>query len=195
MKKIFFTLSFGLFLLFSFTVNAQTKFKANIENSTIKWKGFKPAGSHHGTISLKNGYFLVEKIKITGGEFIIDMNSIVNLDLDGNWNKKIVAKLKSADFFDVKKYPKAVFKITGSEQKNGKTQINGELSLKDKTNPVSFIATVNYKKEQLEVKSESFKIDRSKWNVKHKSKSFFSGLSDNFIYDDMEIIVDVVCEK
>ncbi|MEN8124142.1 MAG: YceI family protein [Bacteroidota bacterium] len=186
-----------LLLLVGFIGFAQTNYKTNTENAILKWKGFKPTGSHYGTINLKDGFFTIKNNKIVGGEFIIEMNSIVNLDLaaDNAYNKKLVDHLKSNDFFDVTTYPTAKFIINSSEEKEGKTLIKGKLTLKDKTNPVEFLATVTIDGNKLDFKSDTFKIDRSKWNVTYKSKSFFNDLKDKFIDDEMELTVEVKASK
>lgn len=195
MKKL--VISISLVLFSSFAAMAQDNFVANAKSSVINWKGFKPTGSHHGTILIKEGNFKFENNAIVGGEFTITMNSIVNLDLpaDSKSNAKLVNHLKSADFFDVEKYPTSVFKITGTEKKDGKILIKGNLSMKDKTNPAEFLATVTFNGNNMEVKSETFTIDRSKWDVRYGSKSFFNDLADKFINDEMEISVDVKATK
>ena len=195
MKKAI--LPFILLIFVSYSAIAQDNFIANSDGSTIYWKGFKPTGEHNGTIAIKQGNFTVTNGEITGGEFVIDMNSIVNLDLEagGKYNTKLVNHLKSADFFDTAVYPNAVFKITGTEKKGNQTLIKGDLTLKDKTNPVSFLADVNLNGNNLNVKSETFKIDRSKWTVRYGSKSFFDDLADKFIEDMMEISFNVNAEK
>jgi len=188
----------GLALLFfSLTINSQTIFKADTDNAKINWKGFKPTGEHYGTISLKNGSFTVNNNQITGGEFTIDMNNIICLDLDATseWNTKLVNHLKSEDFFDAKKYPTATFKITSTEKKGDKTLVKGNLTIKNKSNPVEFLAMVNVENNKLVFDSETFKVDRSKWDIKYKSKSFFNDLADKFIYDDMEISIKVNAKK
>ena len=121
-------------LLFTVTINAQTTFKVNTDNAKINWKGFKPTGEHYGTINLKNGSFTTNNNQITSGEFTIDMNSIVDLDMDATseWNTKLVNHLKSEDFFDAKKHPTATFKITGTEKKGDQTLVKGNLIIKNK---------------------------------------------------------------
>ena len=57
------------------------KFTADIETSTIEWKGFKPTGTHNGTINLESGFLNMVDGKISSGTFLIDMNSIVDLDI------------------------------------------------------------------------------------------------------------------
>ncbi len=195
MKKTILPLLLLIFV--GYSTIAQNKFVANSDSSTINWKGFKPTGEHNGTIAIDKGNFTHNDGEITGGEFTIAMNSIVNLDLEagGKYNIKLVNHLKSADFFDTSVYPNAVFKITGTEKKGDQTLIKGDLTLKDKTNPVSFLADVKVNGNNLNVKSETFKIDRSKWNVRYGSKSFFDDLADKFIEDMMEISFDVNATK
>jgi len=180
-------------VLIAFSVSAQTTMMTSSENSTINWKGFKPTGEHYGTIMLKNGNFNVEGNQIKGGEFTIDMTTIVDLDMpaDNEYNAKLVKHLKSEDFFGVEKHPTANFKITKIEKKGDKSLIHGDLTIKNKSNPVSFLAEVDFSNDVLTLKSETFKIDRSKWDIKYKSKSFFENLADNFIYDDMEITIEI----
>ena len=43
----------------------------------------------------------------------------------------------------------------------------------------------------VQVKSETFTIDRTKWGINYGSKSIFDNLGDKFIDDDMEITIDV----
>ena len=197
MKKIFLILIATSVLLLSFTNIVKTVYKADIKNSKINWKGFKPTGSHNGVISISTGEFILENDKIIGGNFTIDMNSIIDLDMpaDNEYNAKLVGHLKSEDFFDVKKHPNGTFHITGSDSKGGKTLIKGDLTLKDKTNSIAFLATVKIEGDQLTFKSETFKIDRSKYDITYKSKSFFNNLKDKFINDDMEISIEVSANK
>ncbi len=194
MKKIIALIAIAFI---GFTSLAQEKFSADLDKSVINWKGFKPTGSHHGIIKLSNGYFNLNGDKIVGGEFTIDMNSIVDLDMpaDNEYNAKLVNHLKSADFFEVETYPTAKFKVTGSEQKGNKTLIKGDLTIKDKTNAVSFLAEVNQSNNQLMVKSDIFKLNRAQYNVKYKSKSFYNDLKDKFIDDDIEISILVEASK
>ena len=188
----------GTLMLFSTVlVVGQNQFKADTESSVVNWKGSKPTGEHYGTVKVKSGFFTVENKNIVAGEFEIDMNSIVDLDMpaDSESNAKLVGHLKSDDFFGVEKYPVALFKVTSSEMKGNQTLIKGDLKIKEKTHPVSFLSTVTHDANLLTLKTETFKIDRSKWDIKFKSKSFFSDLGDQFIDNDMELSVIVNAGK
>lgn len=183
-----------VFLMCSIFMVGQSQFKIDEASSFVNWKGSKPTGEHFGTVKLKSGDFTYQDKKIVGGEFEIDMNSIINLDMpsDSESNAKLVKHLKSDDFFDVSKYPVAIFKLSSTEPKGDKTLCTGNLTIKGITHQVAFLATVVQKGKTLSLKSETFTIDRSKWNIKFKSKSFFSDLGDKFIDDDIELSVDVL---
>lgn len=195
------TVRYGLFFfLLCGTIGValgQTKMKVDQENSKVNWKGFKPTGDHNGTLDLQEGHFEVKNKEVQAGEFDIDMRSVVVLDLPagGEYNTKLTNHLKSEDFFGSEKYPTAHFSITSVVPKGDRVMVNGDLKIKEKTNPVSFLATLKMEGGKLHLKSESFKIDRSKWDIKYKSKSFFSDLADNFIYDEVEIMIDVQASR
>ncbi len=148
-------------------------------------------------LELDSGVFTVNNGKVESGSFLIDMKSIVNLDIpvDDENNAKLVGHLKSPDFFDVEKYPSAAFEVTGFEEKEGKTMLSGNLTLKEKKNNVTFPVVVSSEGDSFTITSEMFTIDRSKWDVKYGSKSFFDNLGDKFINDDIELKITLKGQK
>ncbi len=172
-------------------------YKAIADESTIEWKGFKPTGTHTGTISIAEGSVSVNDGNIESGSFAIDMNSITVTDIpvEKEGNAKLTGHLKSADFFDVEAYPKAKFEVTGLETVDGKTMLSGNLTMKETTNNISIPVTTSMDGDTMKLTSETFTIDRSKWNVKYGSKSFFDDLGDSFINDDIELKVNLVAKK
>ena len=155
--------------------------------SVLNWKGTKPGGAHNGTVALKSGGLLVEDGKLTSGEFVIDMTSIVNLDIpaDKEGNAKLVGHLSSEDFFAVDVYPISKFVITNVEEVEGKLAVTGNLQIKDVTKSITIPATVSTENGVTVFTSETFNVDRSDFNVKYGSKSFFDDLQDKFIDDIM----------
>lgn len=172
-------------------------YKANIEKSTIEWKGFKPTGSHNGTIAIAKGVVNVNDGAVESGNFTIDMNSITVLDIpaDDEGNAKLKGHLTHADFFDVETYPHSTFEVTGAKIVEGKTILSGNLRLKDVTNNISIPVTTSINGDTITLTSETFTIDRSKWNVKYGSKSFFDNLGDKFINDEIELKINLVATK
>jgi len=135
--------------------------------------------------------------KVVGGSFIIDMKSITVLDIPANekGNAKLVKHLTDADFFDVEKFPSAAFTITEVKEVEGKTMLSGNLTLKEVKNNVTFPVTITNQGDAITITSETFSIDRTKWNVKYGSKSIFDNLGDKFINDNIELKITVKAAK
>lgn len=164
-----------------------TKKEVNVKNSTIEWTGEKVTGSHNGTIELESGYFMMEDDKIVGGEFVMDMSTITVTDLSGDSKGKLEGHLKSEDFFGVEKHPTAKLLITSAAAKgNGKYGIVGDLTIKNETHPITFDLEMNGDSAMT-----SLTIDRSKYNVRYGSGSFFDNLGDKTIYDNFELDVNL----
>ncbi|TVZ25629.1 polyisoprenoid-binding protein YceI [Gillisia sp. Hel_I_86] len=176
-------------------------FKVDTTASIIKWKGQKPTGTHIGTIKLTEGTFKANDSIIESGTFVIDMNSIKDTDLEGDDKLDLENHLKGTvegkegDFFNVTKYPTGTFEVTGVSEKDGKTMLQGNLTLKDVTKNVEFPVTIKMNGDTLELTSEKFNIDRTKWNVNYGSKSVFDGLGDKFINDEVELEIEVKAKK
>lgn len=182
--------SLGVFVLaltLTTAVMAGTQ-KVDVQKSKVEWTGKKVTGQHTGTIDLQQGSLEVNKGKLTGGKIVIDMQSIKNVDLtDQEYNTKLVNHLKSDDFFSVVKYPTSQLEITKVEGTGANLTVTGNLSIKGKTNPVSFPVTVS-KEGKDNVYKGTITVDRSKYDVRYGSKSFFNDLGDKAISD--EFILD-----
>lgn len=190
-KLILFTLLFAAFSFISQSLFAQENFKVTIENSSLNWKGYKPTGSHTGTIALASGNIVVKNNKLTGGSFVANMSTIK--DADGS--AKLEGHLKSADFFEVAGFPTAKFDITKSEIKAGKIQVTGNMTIKGITKQITFPATLAVNKDNVTLTSETFQINRADFNVKYQSKTFFTELKEKFINDEFDFQVTIVAKK
>ncbi|MDX1427161.1 MAG: YceI family protein [Salegentibacter mishustinae] len=173
--------------LLSFTnVNAQEK-KIEVKDSNIEWEGEKVTGSHEGTIELKDGYFTMENGELKGGEFVMDMTSITVTDLEGEDKGKLEGHLKSDDFFGVNNHPTAKLVITSVAKKsNGTYGVVADLTIKEKTNSITFDLDMDDNSASTELT-----IDRSKYDVRYGSGSFFDNLGDKTIYDNFELDVEL----
>tara|TARA_R110002126_G_scaffold142037_3_gene287551 strand:+ start:4483 stop:5121 length:639 start_codon:yes stop_codon:yes gene_type:complete len=160
--------------------------------SMLTWKGTKPGGAHNGSVALKSGGLLVEAGELKGGEFVVDLATITNLDMQGSDGAaKLEGHLKAADFFDVAQYPTSTFAITNVEKKEGKLHVTGNLQIKDVTKSITIPAMMSSENGVTTFKSEVFNINRADFNVKYGSKSFFDNLKDKFIDDMMELSFEV----
>jgi len=147
-------------------------------DAVIKWTGNKIGGSHNGAIKIKSGGLELKDGNIVKGSVVIDMNSITCADIDNaTYNKKLVDHLKSDDFFGVEKYPTASFTLAKATKFNkGKATVSGSLTIKGKTEPITFEVT-----KASNVYSTQLKVDRSKFDVRYGSNSFFDNLGDKAI--------------
>jgi polyisoprenoid-binding protein YceI len=172
-----------------FEVTTAEKHNVDIATSVLNWKGTKPLGAHDGVVSLKSGSLVIEESELVEGEFIINMSTIANVDMKGTDGAgKIEGHLKSEDFFDVAKYPTSKFVITNVEEtEDGKLEVTGKLTIKDITKSITIPATISTKAGVTTFKSETFNINRTDFNVRYGSKSFFDNLKDKFIDDIMEM--------
>ena len=185
MKKI--VLVIISFVLISFSLkekkNITYQSKLALKSAYVFWKGSSPFNTHRGTVKLKSGSLTIINRELKSGEFIIDMRSIHNREgID-----KLETHLKSADFFEVEKYPTSKFIITGVAKENKKIKVTGNLTIKDVTKEVSFFCIILENEKAYLLKSDVFKINRAEFNVKYMSKSFFKNLKDIFIDDEIEM--------
>jgi len=155
----------------------------NVKKSSIAWVGKKVTGKHNGSISFKEGSVTLKKGKLVGGLFIVDMNTIETLDLTGNYKNKLDGHLKSEDFFGVEKHPTATFVITSVDE----TQIKGDLTIKGHTEKHAFVLA----REHNTIVGNVV-IDRTKFNIRYGSKSFFNNLKDKAIHDEFELDIRIV---
>jgi len=170
-------------ITFSFTGIEDGKKEIKTDKSSITWKGYKVTGTHEGQISIKSGHLDFNKGKLTGGEFTIDMATIVNTDLEGEYKGKLEGHLKSDDFFGVEEFPTA--KLVFNKVKsigNNVYEVSGDLTIKDQTQPVTFKISISGNKATADLK-----IDRTKFGVKYRSTSFFEDLKDKAIYDEFDL--------
>ncbi len=190
MKKS--VLSLALAVVFGTTAFATTpvdgeKKEVNVETSTVSWKAYKVTGSHNGTVALKEGALIFDGETLTGGEFTVDMPSIIATDLEGDMKGKLEGHLKSDDFFGVKAHPTAslVFTAVKASGKNS-YEVTGDLTIKGITKPVTFDVSIYGSKA-----TATLKVDRAAYDIKYGSGSFFDNLGDKTIYDEFDLVVDL----
>ena len=183
--------SMAIFMALAFTNPAKVDtYKVDTQASSIDWIGRKITGQHTGKIKISSGDLLVNGNAIKGGSFIMDMNSM-NSD-----SQKLTGHLKTDDFFSVEKNPTSKFvitKVTGA----GKDRINviGDLTIKGITQSISFPATVKKEGNAIVAVAKNVMIDRSKFDIRYGSKSFFNDIGDKAIDDNFELGINLVDKK
>ena len=179
----------ALMIMLSGSVMFAQKAEVNVQKTSIEWLGKKIGKKHDGNIKVKSGYLELKENEIAAGKFVVDMTSITNNDLkDEGTNQKLVGHLKSDDFFGVKTYPTAEFVITKSSKfNNGTATLTGDLTIKGKTESISF-EVVKAEKEY----TAKMDIDRSKFDVRYGSNSFFDNLGNAAIDDIFTLNIKLV---
>ena len=181
--------SFSLLFYFTFFAltaqgiesNSQTLLKINTEKSTLKWIGVKiTTNQHSGSLNFKSGEMTIKDGLVVSGNFIVDMTSISVEDISGSGKKRLEGHLKSDDFFSVDKHDKALLSIKGSKKTDKGFLVDANLTIKDLTHPIQF--------NMVSIEggyNADLVFDRSKYNVRFRSGSFFENLGDKLIIDDI----------
>jgi polyisoprenoid-binding protein YceI len=165
-----------------------TELAINAAASKITWTGSKVTGTHTGNVALKSGALWVKDGQITGGNFVADLNTINDTDMEGEYKAKLEGHLKSPDFFDVTKFPEATFEVTsvtpGAEA--GKVTIAGNLTLRGVTKNITFPATVTEATATSAKASADFNVLREDWGI------VYTGMADDLISKEFNLKIELV---
>lgn len=163
---------------------------------TVKWTGFGVGKSHTGTIAIKSGEVTLSKGAPTQAEFVLDMKSLDTKDSD-----KLKGHLKSPDFFDVEKYPEAKFKASSVEPLKsgpdvGAYKMSGDLTIKDKTQPITFSVAITSKDKAYTGTAAAEITDRTKYGIAYHSKQYetVSKLGDKLIEDNIKLDIEITAK-
>lgn len=169
---------------------------ADVTESKVEWKATKVVGGgHEGIVELKEATLKLKGTELKGGSFVADMTTISSTDLEGEWKDKLDGHLKNDDFFGVEKFPTASFSITSVKKTaNGAYDVTGKMIIKGKTETITFPATVTESADKVTA-SATITLDRTKYDVKYGSSSFFDSLGDKAISDEFQLIVTLVSSK
>ncbi len=189
-----------LVMVMATSVFAADVYKIDTKASSVAWKGSKKMGSFHvGSIVMKEGSVTLDKKgQLSAGNFVIDMATIANEDLKDSpeYQKKLVGHLSSEDFFNVAKFPTAVFKVTSVTAKSKEEAlVKGDLTMIGKTNAIEFPVKLSADKGVVTGEA-NVKVDRTKWGLKYGSGNFFKELAgDKIINDEFELTLKLVAKK
>lgn len=180
------TLALIALVAFSTTISAQSK-KIDVAKSKINWVGKKVTGQHEGTINFKEGTLVFKGADLKGGKFTVDMPSLNTTDLSGEYQGKLNGHLKADDFFGTDKFPTSTLAFKKIANKgNGVYTVTADLTIKEKTNPVTFDITVKGN-----TATANLVVDRTKYDIKYGSGSFFENLGDKTIADNFDLTVSL----
>jgi len=178
----------ALTLVATVSIYGQQK-EIKTSESSINWTGKKVTGSHTGTLNFSSGHLFFKDNALSGGEFIVDMTSLAVTDLEaGKGKEKLEGHLSSDDFFGINNHKdaKLIIKKASKTSKEGEYKVSGDLTIKGKTNPIDFSLTIHDNSA-----TTTLKIDRTKYDIKYGSGSFFDNLGDKTIHDEFELAVNL----
>ncbi|MCA5004609.1 YceI family protein [Sphingobacterium bovistauri] len=168
-----------------------TSYTVDTTQSQLVWTGTKVTGAHTGTVTIKSGSLNVDNGTISGGNFVLDMNTINSTDLEGEYKDKLDGHLKADDFFAVANFPEASFEIT--EVKAGATAadvvISGNLTIKGLSKNITFDAKVGEVTDAVAKYTADFNIKREDWGVTYEGKK------DDLISKEINFKVTIVANK
>lgn len=150
-------------------------------DSKIGFIGSKLTGSHTGGFKAFTGHFTVKEGKPVGND-----HQVV-IDMASTWSdaEKLTGHLKSADFFDVEKFPQSTFDVTELKAgDNGGYTVAGNFTLHGVTKNISFPATVSQGTGTVTIQAE-FDIKRKDFGIKYEGKA------DDLIHDEVVIKLDL----
>ena len=186
------------------TTTSGTSFKVDTTASKVEWVATKVSAYHTGTLNVKSGEVMVQDGNITGGNFVLDMNSIVVSGppgSDAKANEKLLGHLKSGDFFDVAANPEATFTITSVTPFSGTAKdtadprqesiskykvtnpthtVSGNLTIRGVTKNITFPAQLTIAGNSASAIAK-FNINRQDWNI------VYPGKPDDLIRNDVHL--------
>jgi polyisoprenoid-binding protein YceI len=162
----------------------------DVEASSITWVGKKVTGSHTGLINLKSGEIKMdENGNLSSAQFLIDMTSIRCTDLEGDSAAKLEGHLKSDDFFGIAQFETAKLDVKRfvPNGRTGEYKAIADLTIKGITKEIKFYVMTTKGGAKANIT-----VDRTDFNVKYGSGSFFDNLGDKTIYDNFDLAVNLV---
>ena len=161
------------------SANAAAKaYAITAENSKVEFTGSKVTGKHDGGFKQLQGEVHTSGNTVAHAKVTIDTTSIFSD------NDRLTGHLKSPDFFDVQKFPTAVFETTSISGAGDNATVNGKLTLHGVTKDISFPAKIDVKDDSVTVKAE-FSINRKDFGI------VYAGKPDDLIRDGVVLRLDV----
>ena len=165
-------------------------YTVDTERSTIEWTAKKVGGGHVGTVKISEGSLIYNGKSLKSGSFLMNMSTITSD------NAKVTTHLKTDDFFSAEKNPTSKFEINKVTSAGvDRVNVSGNLTIKGITQPITFPASVKKQGDIVVAVAKGVKVDRTKYEIKFRSKSFFGDIGDKAIDDEFELSINLVAKK
>ena len=177
-------------------------YSVDAEKSVVEWTGRNINSRHHGRIAISGGEVILANGRPMSGRFVLDMNTITNLDLqDESWRDMLLRHLKSDDFFDVERYPAATFELHGAAEIADATpgtpnmEITGAITIKEMSRSICFPAIIEAQEDGSLKAQAVFSLDRTLWNVHYGSGKLYERLGMHLVNDLISIELFIVARQ
>ncbi len=172
--------------IFSSAFKIDPPLTIDVVKSKANWTGYAEAGNYSptGSINIKSGTLTMSNGNLKSTTIMIDMTSLTHD------NKDLEKHLKDSDFFDCEKYPVAKFVLS----KASKNTATGLLTIKNITKPIRFPIEMVENSGVFTIKA-NLKIDRTLYNIKYNSSSFFQDLGSYAIKNDFDLSILIITKK
>ncbi|NQY30011.1 MAG: YceI family protein [Flavobacteriaceae bacterium] len=170
------------------------------EGSELKWRAshLGGTGARFGKAKLKSGNVLLNNNKVTNAKFIMDLSSLTvdNFD-DAEQKGQLEGHLKSADFFNIEKYPTVIFELTKVEETKGvyNSKITGNLTILETTKSITFNANITVLANSVAISSEDFSVNRQDWKLSYHTEGDAGVPKDYLIANTIGFTIDVAVTK
>jgi rhodanese-related sulfurtransferase/polyisoprenoid-binding protein YceI len=173
-------------------------YRVDTDQSIVEWRGRNPNTTHFGNVQIAKGELSVKDGMITGA-FDMDMDSITNINLEGDELQPVlIGHLKSEDFFLTRLFPKAVFSIRNATPIASpflsipNYHVNGSLQIRGIKTEQDFMATLTKTPDNGLAAEAHFDIDRTRWGVIYGSARFFECLGMHMVFDLISFQVRII---
>ncbi len=167
--------------------SGSVKYAFSAAGSKLEFTGAKVTATHDGSFGEFSGTIDLVDGDVTKSRVNVDI-TMSSLSIEP---AKLAGHLKTPDFFDVEKFPKASFTSTGIKAggENGATHtVTGNLTLHGVTKSISFPATINTNGDGVSVSAE-FAINRKDFGI------VYPGMPDDLIKDEVAIKLSLAAKK
>ena len=186
---------------------AGAEYSIDTTATKVSWRATHKGGlaPRYGNIEVSSGVLSAEDGALSGGNLQLSLNGLKvdpsSVTEPGKKHTDLEQHLKTADFFDVQKYPEALFVITKvapfdslkhtSAIQGANSLISGNLTLKDSTLNIEFPAKLTISENQINAQAR-FTIDRAAWGLSYKTEG---SPEDWAISRDVDIEFDIKADK
>lgn len=167
-------------------------------SSSVVWAGSKPlldAYEDTGTFPVSGSIDVsAEGIESATTTFDIADLSVTDVSAGGETaESKLAEHLRSEDFLHAEQYPTSTLvinSVSSTSTEPTSYNVSAGLTIKGQAHTIDFPAEIGMDGDTLVVRANTA-IDRSRWNIRYGSPSFFNDLGDDLIADMVDISVDL----